>query len=189
MPHQRLRDAALLLALFDERLEDAMTVAHAAGDDVVELVRRHALVGRAPPDPQMHPAIDKAIAVEVDAIGAHAEKRHGAAVEPEDRRLAPARHHVEGLVAPFRDALFDDERLHDVVDRGADRIGIALGNKPHLLRFDDEHRVEPRERSGVVAAQPTDPPAARQQWHDPAAVEIVAGADMVGEGHSIWLSL
>src|SRR5439155_8264715 len=106
--YQRPRDAGLLLGLLDQGRSDAIAVADPAGDEVVELVRRDPLVRRAPADPQMHPALDKAVAVEVDAIGAHPEKRHRAAVKAKQRRLAPAWHHVEGLVAPFGDALLDD---------------------------------------------------------------------------------
>src|SRR5205085_463297 len=109
--HQEFGDAALLLTLLDERLVDAVAVSHAAGDDVVELVGRDALVGRAAADPEMHAAIDKTVAVEMHAIGAHAEKRHGTAIEPEDRLVAPARHHIKGLVAPYRDIALRDERL------------------------------------------------------------------------------
>ena len=42
-----------------------------------------ALVRRAAADPQMQSAVNEPIAVQMHAIGAHAEKRHRAAVEPE----------------------------------------------------------------------------------------------------------
>ena len=181
--HQEFGDAALLLTLLDERLVDAVAVSHAAGDDVVELVGRDALVGRAAADPEMQAAIDKTVAVEMHAIGAHAEKRHGAAIEPEDRLVAPARHDIKGLVAPFRDIALGDERLDDLVDRGADPIDVAGSDERHPLRLDREHRVEAGERRGIVTPQPADAAAAGNQRHDAGAAEIVAGADVVGEGH------
>src|SRR5207237_10905316 len=117
--------SALRLPCLYERLVDAVAVSHAAGYDVVELVGRDALVGRAAADPEMHAAIDKTVAVEMHAIGAHAEKRHGAAIEPEDRLVAPARHDIKGLVAPFRGIALGDERLDDLVDGGAGPIDVA----------------------------------------------------------------
>src|ERR1051326_5645130 len=131
----------------------------------------------------MHAAVDNAITIEMHAIGAHAEKRHGAAVEAEQRRLSPARHDIEGLVAPFRDIAVGDERLDDLVDGGADRIEAARRDERDPLRLDREHRLTTGERGGVVAAQPADAMPAGEQGHDPGAVEIVAGADVVGEGH------
>ena len=60
-----------------------MPVADAAGDDVVELIGGDALVRRAAANPQMQFPVDKSIAVQMHAIGAHAEKWHRAAIEPE----------------------------------------------------------------------------------------------------------
>ena len=181
---ERGRDPAFLLGLLVQRRDDAVAVADAAGDDVVELVRRDPLVRRAAADPQMQPAVDKAVAVQMDAIGAHAEKRHRAAVEPEQRRLAPARHDVEGLVAPFRDLPLDDERLDDIVDSGADGLDIALGDEPDALLLDREDTRKSGERGGIVGRQPADAPSiARQQRDQAGGVGIVAGADVIGEGH------
>src|SRR6185437_12926402 len=98
----------------------------------------------------MQAAVNKAIAVQMHPISAHAEKRHRAAVEPEQRRLAPARHHVERLVAPFRDLLLDDERLDDIVDSGADGLDIALGDKPDALLFDRKYTRKSCKGSGIV---------------------------------------
>jgi hypothetical protein len=119
------------------------------------------------------------------AVGAHAKKRHGAAVEAEHRRIAPARHHIEGLVAPFGDAVFDDERLDHLVDRGADRVGVALGNQTHHLRLPGEHTRETAEQRGVVVPQPADATLARDERNDPRRVAIVAGADVIGERHRL----
>ena len=47
----RLGDARLFAAFFDERVEKPMRIADAAGDEIVELARRDRFLGRAPPDP------------------------------------------------------------------------------------------------------------------------------------------
>ncbi len=162
-----------------------MAVADAAGDEVgIELVGVDPLVGGAPADPQRERiAVDVAIPVQVDAIGAHPEKRHRAAVDAKDRLVAPARGNVESLVAPFRDEPVGDERLDDLVDGGADLVGVALYEQRHALALDREHAGKPRQHLGVVAPHPADPRLARDERHRPRRVVVVATGDVVGKRH------
>src|SRR5579885_1890159 len=91
----------------------------ASGDDIVELVWRHALVCRAAPDPQQYFPAVAAKSVQMNAVGAGPEKRHGTAVEPEERCGPPARRNVKGLIAGLRDLFFVDQRIDDAVNRPA----------------------------------------------------------------------
>ena len=178
------RDPALLLRFFEQRLDDAVTVADAAGDNVVEFVGRDALIRRAAADPQVQFSIDQSVAVQMHAIGAYAEKRHGAAVDPEHRRLTPAHHDVKGLVAPLWDLFFDDERLDHLVHDGADRVDISVGDEPDAFRLSREDMAETAKRGRIFGRQPADPPiVARQQRYQASRVGVIAGADMIGEGH------
>jgi len=106
-----------------------------------------ALAGR-PPRPQpAHRFAVFGIVLRV-AFGLHVSDTHGikamnrAAVEPEHRPVAPARHDIEGLVAPFGNPVLDDERFHDLVDGGADPVDIALGHQPHPIQPDREDAEE-----------------------------------------------
>src|SRR3954453_2787832 len=114
----------------------------------------------------MQLSVHEAVAVQMYAIVAHAEKRHPPPVEPEQRLLAPARHHIKGLVAPFRDLLLDNERLDDIIDRGADRLDISLGDEPDTLRLDREDISKTGKRGGIVGQQPADPPIITRQQRD-----------------------
>ena len=138
--------------LLDQGLEQAVAVADAAGDEVVELVGRHLLVGGAPADPQAQRRAVAAIAVEMDAIGAYAEERDGAAVELEQWRRRPSacrpRRSRCAISAPGR-------RRPTARRRGrprAERREIAAGDEAHRIAGDGKHLREAAQRLGIVAA-------------------------------------
>src|SRR5262249_29261486 len=168
----------------NERPENAGTVAAPAGDDVVELVWRDLLVRCAPADPQPQFAAITAIAVEMNAVSPHSEERNGAAVEAEDRRLAPAGHHVKRLIAPFRDAVAHHKLLDDIVNRSTDRIGIALRHQLHAVWANRKDPPERRERRRIVAPQPADPLLTGEKRDGARRIVVVARADMIGERHA-----
>ena len=85
--------------------------------------------------------------------------------------------------------LLDDERLDNLIDGGADRIDIALGDEPDAPLLDRENARKTGERGGIVGQQPADPPAvARQQRDEAGRVGVVAGADVIGKGHRYGLT-
>ncbi len=73
------------------------------------------------------------------AIGPRPEKRDGASVEAKDGRRAPARRHMEGLIAPFRNPALSDERVHHLVDGAAHCRNIAAWDQFHPLLCDREN--------------------------------------------------
>src|ERR1700751_1809614 len=103
MLQQAPRDRGFLLALFQQGLVDSVPVADPAGDEVIELVRRHPLVRRPAANPQAQCVTLPEIPVEMHTVSADPEKWDGPAVEPKDGRRAPTRGGGEGLVSPFRD--------------------------------------------------------------------------------------
>src|SRR6516162_9343845 len=96
-----------------------MPVADPAGNEVVELVRRHLFARGAPADPQAQCVAPPKIAIEMDAIGAGPEERNSTAVEAKDGWATPARSGVECLVAPLRDPTLVDERVYHGIDGAA----------------------------------------------------------------------
>ena len=123
------------------------------------------------------------ITVEVDAVGACSEERHGATVETEHHWGTPARRDVEGLVARFRDPLFDDQRIHHGVDGAADRRNIAALDKAHPVVGDREDIGKPPQRCGIVTPQQPYAVLSGKKRHHAPGIVVVAGDDMVAERH------
>jgi len=79
----------------------------------------------------------------MDAIGARPEKRNRTAVEAKDGRATPARGSIEGLVAPFRDPTFVDERVYHGIDGAAYRRDIATCDQLDLMLGDGKNLGKP----------------------------------------------
>ena len=149
---QRCWDAGLFLRLFMQGLDHAMPVADAAGDQIVELVGRHQLVLGAPADPELRRIADHAIAVQMHAIGADAEKGRSTPVEIEAHGAAPALGHGQELLAPFGNGARSDQLHHRLVDRRGECRRIALCHQPHRIRSDQENPREAAQHLGMVAS-------------------------------------
>lgn len=87
------------------------------------------------------------------AVGPRPEERDRTPVEAEDRRHAPAQRDIEGLVAPFRDVLFGDQRIDHGIDGAADRGRVAPCRQPHIVFGDAKDLGKSSQRLRVVAAQ------------------------------------
>src|SRR5215472_15449036 len=119
----------------------------------------------------------------MDAVGASAKERHGAAVEAEKRRSPPAGCDIEGLVAPFRYLPLDDERIDNAIYGTADRLDVALGSQAHPVVGDGENLRKLSKRRGIVASQQSDAFVASKKRHRVRRIVTVAGGEMVAERH------
>src|SRR5579871_2858630 len=141
------------------------------------------LLFAAAPDPQQYFPAVAAKSVQMNAVGAGPEKRHGTAVEPEERCGPPARRNVKGLIAGLRDLFFVDQRIDDAVNRPAQFVGIAPCGQLDAVGFDPEEFGEAPQSIGVVAPDQTDPGRPGAQRQHPRGVVIVAPADVIDKGH------
>ncbi len=117
-------------------------------------------------------------------MGAHAEEADGAAVEREERRLAPARRDREHLVAPFGDQALGHQHLDHLVERRRDGGAIVLrqnaqGVRGHL----DDARKAPQDL-GIVAADEAHALAGEKQRQEALGPIGVAGVDVAQQAHA-----
>jgi len=118
------------------------------------------------------------------AVGADAEEGDGAAVELEQRRLAPARRHGEILIAPFVDAALGDERVDDAVDRRAELDEPAIRDQRDIVLRDREDGGKAAQRRGIVMPDPADAGAAEAERPKIRRPVAVARLDVVDEAHA-----
>src|SRR6185312_93626 len=119
----------------------------------------------------------------MDTIRFGAEERHGAAIDLEMRRRAPARRDHETLVAPFGDNAFAHELLGHIVDDLAELIEAAFGEKPYAVVVDGEQLREPPQRFSVVFADQAQPVLTMPERQEAVCAVVVTELDVSQQTH------